>query len=97
MLSPFRISSFMGMHKHSRFSAEQVSQDWLLWREKTMYMHCVDCPCVLLLPGQEGARMQPHWNLPVEPSQHVVSSKKIILRNMYLIEIFEISHQDVFA
>ena len=51
-----------------------------LWCEKTMYMHCVDCPRVFLLLSQEGARMPRHWNLPVEQSQHVVSPKKIILR-----------------
>ena len=49
-----------------------------LWREKTMYMHGVDCPRILLLLGQEGARMPRHGNLPVEQSQHVASPKKKI-------------------
>ena len=47
-----------------------------------MYMHCADCPRVLLLLGQEGARMPPHGNLPVEPGQHVASLKKELRKNV---------------
>ena len=49
--------------------------------EKTpMYMHSADCHSLLLLLGQEGGRLPSQGNLPVEPSQHVASPKKMILR-----------------
>ena len=51
-----------------------------LGRQKNMYMHCVvDCSHVL---GQEGARMLPHGNLPVEPSQHAAIPKKKLRKNV---------------
>ena len=50
-----------------------------LWRGKFMYIHGADCHGILLLLGQEGARLPHHGNLAVEPRQHVASPKYIIL------------------
>ena len=56
------------------------NQALALGAKKIMYMHCADCHSILLLLGQEGARLPHHGNLAVEPRQHVVSPKNIILR-----------------
>ena len=43
-----------------------------LAKKKKKNMHGADCHRVLLLLGQEGARLPPHGNLPVEPSLNML-------------------------
>ena len=61
-----------------------------------MYMNDAECHSILLLLGQEGEGLPPHWNLPVEPSQSVTCLNKILLKRMNLIKKFEISHEEIF-
>ena len=57
------------------------------------------CPRVLLLLGQEGARLPGHLTGICQWSQvsMLQNPKKKNCERMYLIETFEISHEDIFC